>query len=154
MATKRKSKKAHRRHHRAHRMSGVSGTIQTAAFTIVGAAAAKAVSKIIPSSLPAVVQSAIPIAVGVMVPKFVKGPSGQAIGAGMVAVGGLGIIQSFGILKGVGVLPPAVAAVYPRERNFRAGRPLKVAGVNPVNNAPNMTKKVVPMVAGFDESGC
>jgi hypothetical protein len=135
-------KKTHRKRtqHRRSRVGAMGTTIETALFAIAGGVAAKAVQKILPSTLPAIVGNSAPIVLGLVVPKFVKGNAGVGIGAGMVAVGGLGLVQSFGVLNGV----PVVASPYPA-RMRRPGT-LKVAGVtpNPVNR----------VLAGLDADKC
>ena len=43
-------------------------------------------------------KSAAVVAIGAFFPKLVKGAIGQSIGSGMVAAGGLGLLQSTGVL--------------------------------------------------------
>ena len=75
-------------------------------------------------------------------PKFVKGAAGQGLAAGMIAVGGLKLVQSFGVLNGIGALAsdvnykaPQIAAYYNREG---------------LVDKSYMT----PSIAGLDEEGC
>ena len=73
MARKKKTSKR-RITRRRSRMSGMGGTLANAA----------------------------PIAVGLYFPKLLKGAAGVNIGTGMIVAGGLGLVQSTGVLAGVG----------------------------------------------------
>ena len=53
------------------------------------------------SNLDAKIKSAAVIAIGAYLPKFIKGSFGKAIGDGMVAAGGLGLLQSTNILGAI-----------------------------------------------------
>jgi hypothetical protein len=94
------------RHHRKHRrMGATSGKsfIMDALGLVAGAAAARVLTnspKVLPN-LDAKIKSAGVVAIGVFFPKLVKGELGSAIGNGMIAAGGLGLLQSAGILAGV-----------------------------------------------------
>jgi len=95
---------------RRSRMSGMGGTLANAAFQVAGAVAAKFVSnyavKMLPGSMSAMtkglIANAAPIAVGLYFPKLLKGAAGANIGTGMIVAGGLGLVQSTGVLAGVG----------------------------------------------------
>jgi hypothetical protein len=101
---------------------------------------AGAVTKYLPASLNDKVKSAIPVAVGLFLPKFVKGDAAAGIGTGMVAVGGLKLVQSFGVLNGIGGIDapgyqvPAISGGYGMA----------------VPDSAYMT----PPIAGLDEIGC
>lgn len=111
----------------------------TALYTIAGAIAAQAVTKYVPIGNDKI-KAAIPFALGMFLPKLIKGSVGQGLGTGMVAVGGLKLIQSFGVLNGLGAVDapgysvPSIAAVY-----NRAGQ---------TDNS-----YMTPSIAGFDEIG-
>jgi len=67
---------------------------------VAGAAAARVLTssgKILPN-IDAKIKSAAVIAIGAYFPKLVKGSVGVAIGHGMIASGGLGLLQSTGVL--------------------------------------------------------
>jgi len=128
---------------RRRRMSGVGAMgsqITGALYTIAGAVAAGAVAKFLPSTMNEKLKAAVPVVVGFMLPKYLKGNIGQGIGAGMVAAGGLKLVQSFGILSGInggysGYQVPQVAGNY--------------------NNAGLMdTSYMTPSIAGMDEENC
>jgi hypothetical protein len=77
--------------------------IMDAAGLVAGAAAARVLTssgKILPN-LDAKIKSAAVVAIGAFFPKFVKGSLGKSIGDGMVAAGGLGLLQSTNILGAI-----------------------------------------------------
>ncbi len=124
------------------RMSGVGaigGQVTNALYTIAGAVAAGAVTKILPATFNDKIKAAVPVVVGIMLPRFIKGNIGTGIGAGMVAAGGLKLVQSFGILNGIGAYAgyqvPQIAAAY---------------NTNGLVDTSYMT----PAIAGLDELGC
>ena len=129
--------------YRRRRMSGVGAMgsqITGALYTIAGAVAAGAVTKFLPATMNEKLKAAVPVVVGIMLPKYLKGNVGAGIGAGMVATGGLKLVQSFGILSGIaggyaGYQVPQVAGNY--------------------NNAGLMdTSYMTPSIAGMDEENC
>ena len=139
-------RKAHKKAtHRRRRMSGmgkVGGAASTVLYTVAGAAAAQLVGKVLPASVNDKIKAAVPVAVGLFLPKFVKGAAGQGRAAGMIAVGGLKLVQSFGVLNGIGAFAsdvnykaPQIAAYYNREG---------------LVDKSYMT----PSIAGLDEEGC
>jgi len=112
----------------------VKGGLSSALFTIVGGVAARFVSNTINGtslndSYKKYVASVAPIAVGLFLPKFIKSDMGKALGNGMIAVGGLGLVQSTGVLSGM----PAIAKRY--------------MGLAPSTNNPR------GVVAGMDNYG-
>jgi hypothetical protein len=120
-------RKSHKRKHaprRRRKMSGigaVGSTAMSVAYTIAGGVAAQLVSKYVPLQNEKI-KAAIPVAVGLFLPKFVKGTAGQGLANGMIAVGGIKLIQSFGVLNGIGAVAsdsnystPMIAATYNRE---------------------------------------
>ena len=138
-------RKAARKSPRRRRMSGmgkVGGAASTVLYTVAGAAAAQLVGKFLPAATNDKIKAAVPVAVGLFLPKFVKGAAGQGLAAGMIAVGGLKLVQSFGVLNGIGAVSstvdykaPAIAAYYNREG---------------LVDKSYMT----PSIAGLDEEGC
>ena len=66
----------------------VMGTVATIAGAVAGRYLVKAVN--VGNVKPALKNAAV-IGIGLFLPKFVKGATGAAIGAGMVAAGGIGI---------------------------------------------------------------
>jgi hypothetical protein len=138
-------RKAAKRSPRRRRMSGigkVGGAASTVLYTVAGAAAAQLVGKFLPAATNDKIKAAVPVAVGLFLPKFVKGAAGQGLAAGMIAVGGLKLVQSFGVLNGIGAMSndadykaPMIAAYYNREG---------------LVDKSYMT----PSIAGLDEEGC
>ena len=137
MARRKKHTKKHTTHRRrSKRMGAVSmkGGLSSALFTIVGGVAARFVSNTINGtslndSYKKYVASVAPIAVGLFLPKFIKSDMGKALGNGMIAVGGLGLVQSTGVLSGM----PNIAKRY--------------MGLAPTTNNPR------GVVAGMDNYG-
>jgi len=138
-------RKAAKKSSRRRRMSGigkVGGAASTVLYTVAGAAAAQLVGKFLPAATNDKIKAAVPVAVGLFLPKFVKGAAGQGLAAGMIAVGGLKLVQSFGVLNGIGAFAsdvdykaPQIAAYYNREG---------------LVDKSYMT----PSIAGLDEEGC
>ena len=94
---RRKRKAAPRRRRSGRKMGAIGkGFIMDAAGLVVGAAAARVLTsspKILPN-LDAKIKSAGVIAIGAFFPKLIKGALGKSIGDGMVAAGGLGLLQA------------------------------------------------------------
>lgn len=101
MSRKKTHKKAH--HKRRRSMSGVGGknVIMNTALVIGGAAIAQLIGKAVGDKVNPKIINAGQIAVGIMMPKFIKSDAGKAIGSGMIAAGGVGLLSSFGVLKGI-----------------------------------------------------
>ena len=142
-------RKAHHKkktvHHRRRRMSGVGSmgsTASTAMYAVAGAAAAQLLSKVLPSSLDSKIQAAAPVALGLFLPKFIKGEAGKGLAAGMIAVGGLKLVQSFGVLNGIGA--------------FAADVDYKTPLIGAMYNRAGMVDRTynTPAIAGMDEVNC
>jgi len=101
-----KRKKAHKKHHTAKRRKRIHGTgggqIMDAAGMIGGAVVARLLTTTdkIPflTTVDSKVKNAGVLALGYFFPKLVKSPIGKSIGAGMITAGGLGLVQSFGVI--------------------------------------------------------
>lgn len=103
-----KAKTAKRKTHRRRRISGagdVSGMAQKAGGLVLGAVAARELNtlavKMLPSLSP-LMSGVLQMAVGFVLPKFVKGAFFQNLGDGMVANGGMVAIVSTGVITGEG----------------------------------------------------
>ena len=111
MARRRKShaKRHHSRRRRSH-MSGIGGTLTSAAYIAGGAVLAQViVQKFVSpmttsqtSTTQGLINGAVPIALGYLTPKFIKGDVGAKLGAGMIAVGGLNLVKTTGLVSGIG----------------------------------------------------
>lgn len=115
MARRKSHKKRHHtsRRRKSYRMAGIGGQLTSAAYIIGGAVIAQAVSGAVSkatasSSMSAMtkglISGAVPIAAGIFTPKFIKGDVGAKLGAGMIALGGLKLVQSAGVLNGLGAI--------------------------------------------------
>ena len=108
---KKHTKKIHHRRKSRSKMGAIGkGGLTSALFTIVGGVAARFVSNTIngtslSASYKGYVAAAAPIAVGLFLPKFIKSDMGKALGTGMIAVGGLELVQTTGVLSGIDSFP-------------------------------------------------
>lgn len=137
MARRKKSRKVSRR--RRSRVGAIGkGFAMDALGLVAGAAAARILTsapKILPNLDPKI-KSAGVIALGAFFPKFMKGSFGKSIGDGMIAAGGLGLLQATNILAGIDEALEIPVSVM-------AGDDLSViAGYTPDN---------LSVVAGMDE---
>jgi hypothetical protein len=103
MAKRKKTRSKTRR--RSRRSVGAigKGFAMDALGLVAGAAIARVVTdspKILPK-IDSKVKSAGVIALGVFFPKILKGSLGKSIGDGMIAAGGLGLVQSYGVLGAI-----------------------------------------------------
>jgi hypothetical protein len=102
----RKSRKTSRR----RRMSGIGGTVASAAYIAGGAILAQViVQKFVSpmttsqtSTTQGLIAGAVPIALGMLTPSLIKGDTGAKLGAGMIAVGGLNLVKTTGLISGIG----------------------------------------------------
>ena len=106
------AKKSHhktsRRRHSA--MHGIGGSVASAAYIAGGAVLAQVlVQKFVApmtagqtSTTAGLINGAVPIALGYLTPKFIKGDVGAKLGAGMIAVGGLNLVKTTGLIAGIG----------------------------------------------------
>lgn len=139
MARRKKHTKKHATRRRSKRMGAVSmkGGLSSALFTIAGGVAARFVSNTINGttlndSYKKYVASVAPIAVGLFLPKFIKSDIGKSIGNGMIAVGGLGLVQSTGVLSGMPMIAKRYMGLGPTSQNNRgviAGMDTRAAAV-------------------------
>jgi len=127
MARRKKHTKKHTTHRRRSKKMGavsMKGGLSSALFTIVGGVAARFVSNTINGtklndSYKKYVASVAPIAVGLFLPKFIKNDMGKALGNGMIAVGGLGLVQSTGVLSGMPMIAKRYMGLAPSTNNPR-----------------------------------
>lgn len=98
---RRKKRAAPARRRRSSKMGALgSSFLMDAVGLIAGAGIARVLTssgKILPM-LDSKLKSAAVVVIGAYFPKLVKGSIGQSVGSGMVAAGGLGLLQSTGIL--------------------------------------------------------
>jgi hypothetical protein len=108
---KKNQKKGKKNTPRRHRKmsGGMSGMLMQAVGLVGGAVAARVLTsstKILPQ-VDSKIKDAAVIGLGLYFPKLVKGPIGASLGAGMVAMGGLALIQSTGVIAGIDNMIPA-----------------------------------------------
>jgi len=94
-------------------MSGKGSSLMSAAYIIGGGVIAQIVGNLVTkatasSSMSAgtksLVSGAVPVVAGVLTPRFIKGDVGAKLGAGMIAVGGVKLLQGTGVMSGVGAM--------------------------------------------------
>jgi hypothetical protein len=102
---KRKLQKKHTAGKKRRRIGATGGKgygIMEAVGLVGGAAVARLLTTTdkIPGldKIDAKIKNAGVLAIGYFFPKLVKAPIGKAIGAGMIAAGGLGLVQSYGVI--------------------------------------------------------
>ena len=115
MARRKKHTKKITRRRKSRKMGAAGSGMTNALFTIVGGVAARFVSNTIngttlDASYKGYVAAAAPIAVGLFLPRFIKSDMGKALGTGMIAVGGLELVQSTGVLAGMSM--PVIAGYH------------------------------------------
>lgn len=104
---RRKHKKTHSRRRRRVGAVGMSSALTKVGGLAAGAAGGAFLSSVIKKALgttttiPKQVPSAAVIAAGIFLPKFLKGPMGENIGAGMIAIGSAQLVSSFIALPGI-----------------------------------------------------
>jgi hypothetical protein len=103
-----------RRHHTKRRrhsaMRGIGGMATGAAYIAGGAILAQVITQkfVAPmttsqtSTTQGLIAGAVPIALGMLTPRFIKGEVGTKLGAGMIAVGGLNLVKTTGLISGMG----------------------------------------------------
>tara|TARA_R110000868_G_scaffold74579_4_gene215542 strand:- start:1747 stop:2175 length:429 start_codon:yes stop_codon:yes gene_type:complete len=101
---RRKKRSAPSRRRKSRKMGAMGKSfLMDAAGLVAGAAAARILTssgKILPN-LDAKIKSAGVIAIGAFLPKFVKGSFGKSIGDGMIAAGGIGLLQATNVLGAI-----------------------------------------------------
>lgn len=109
MARKRKKKSHHRRPRRVGAATHMSNILMKAGGIVAGAAAAAFVNSAVKKSLstaPAFTGGALAVAAGVALPMFVKNPLMEYVGDGLIAAGGLFVLnETILSIPGVSGLP-------------------------------------------------
>jgi len=93
-------KTTHRR--RSHKVSGIGGELSTLLFAAGGAIAANYIVKALPASIDSKISNAVPLAMGIALPMFVKNPMVKQISLGLGIQGTLGTLKAFNVISGVG----------------------------------------------------
>jgi hypothetical protein len=108
---KKSHRKTHRRRHSA--MHGIGGSVMSAAYIAGGAVLATIINQKLVSPMldkqatmsantKNIITGALPIALGIFTPKFVKGATGANLGSGMIAVGAMNLVKTTGLISGIG----------------------------------------------------
>lgn len=139
---KRHTKKTHRRRRSIGAISGGMGKV---AGVAAGAIAAQFLAKFIPVENEKV-KAGIQLAAGVFFPKLMKGSTGEALGAGMVAAGAVNLAKSFNI-AGIGeddslMLPVSVNGI---------GDNMEVIGADDDRVLTGMGADDLSVIAGLEE---
>ena len=107
MAKKKKAKKSRSKSRSRSRRGGMLGAIDVTntLSIVVGAVGAKLIDKVVPESLDPRIVAAGKVAAGLFLPGLVKDGKTKAmmqgVGSGMIAVGAMDLLTSFGVLSGV-----------------------------------------------------
>ena len=108
---RRKKSRAKRATRRRSRMSGMGGNLTSVLYIAGGAVLAQALGKAVGTALSSssmsamtknLINGAVPVVAGIFTPKFIKGDVGAKLGAGMIAVGGLNLVKTTGLISGIG----------------------------------------------------
>jgi len=138
---KRHHAKKHTTRRRRHSMSGVKGSASSILGLVGGGLIAYQVAKLVKSSVASktsgntssYLANAVPLAVGLYLPKIMKSELGKSLGAGMIAAGGVGLANTLmPSLAGIGAMrsnyanrmvnpAPAVSGVKVGTGNYLAG---------------------------------
>lgn len=106
-----RKKSHHRRSHRRRRGVGavnVKSLAMKVASVAAGAFVGRTIQNMATKNLTTVSPKMIAlgtIIIGGFVPKFIKSEFGQGLGDGILAVGAMSGLQSFGVISGVGYIP-------------------------------------------------
>ena len=104
MAKRRKKTTGRRKIRRSGRLSGNSGAVINTLAIVGGAVLAGMANKIIPATVNDKITAGAKIAAGLALPMISKNPKTKAIltaaGSGMVAIGAVDLLKSFGVLSG------------------------------------------------------
>lgn len=93
MAKRRKKSTTKRRRSRVGAVP--KGSIMSSVGLIAGAVAGRLVAKKVLPNMDEKIKNVGVVAVGFLLPKFMKSEMGKSIGSGMIAAGGLGLVGSF-----------------------------------------------------------
>jgi hypothetical protein len=104
MYTKRKKSKSKKNNTKRRRRMGATGGIQV--MEAVGLVGGAAIARLLTTTdkiaflktIDPKIKNAGVCAIGYFFPKLVKSPIGKSIGAGMITAGGLGLLQSTGVI--------------------------------------------------------
>ena len=152
MARRKKSYKKRSVRRRSSKMGAISGDLMNVVGLIAGAAAGRIVATKLLPKLDSKIKNAGVVALGAFVfPKLIKGGFGSSIGAGMVAAGGLGIMQDFNVIGQIEdtlSIPLTVSGV-PEDISLIAGYDSVMAGDDDVLG--EYSEDDLSIMAGMEE---
>jgi hypothetical protein len=100
MAKRRKKRTSSRRRSRMGALGG--GKLMDAVAVVGGAVAGSLLAQKVFPTMDEKLKNVAIAGLGIfLVPKFVKGSMGTALGMGMVASGGIGLLKNFGVISGM-----------------------------------------------------
>ena len=139
----RRKRKTTRRRSSGRRMGSPAGMIQSALGIVAGAVVGKLVAtKLLPAVDQRIKNAGVLVLGAAVFPRLIKGDLGKAIGAGMIAVGGQGLVGSF--IPAIGAMDdtmefPVTVGEVPDNLSVIAGDDTVLAGDD------------LSVLAGFDE---
>jgi len=139
----RRKRKTTRRRRSGRRMGSPAGMIQSALGIVAGAVVGKLVAtKLLPAVDQRIKNAGVLVLGAAVFPRLIKGDLGKAIGAGMIAVGGQGLVGSF--IPAIGAMDdtmefPVTVGEIPDNLSVIAGDDTVLAGDD------------LSVLAGFDE---
>ena len=139
----RRKRKTTRRRRSGRRMGSPAGMIQSALGIVAGAVVGKLVAtKLLPAVDQRIKNAGVLVLGASVFPRLIKGDLGKAIGAGMIAVGGQGLVGSF--IPAIGAMDdtmefPVTVGEIPDNLSVIAGDDTVLAGDD------------LSVLAGFDE---
>jgi len=139
----RRKRKTTRRRRSGRRMGSPAGMIQSALGIVAGAVVGKLVAtKLLPAVDQRIKNAGVLVLGAAVFPRLIKGDLGKAIGAGMIAVGGQGLVGSF--IPAIGAMDdtmefPVTVGEVPDNMSVIAGDDTVLAGDD------------LSVLAGFDE---
>lgn len=137
--------KSRRRTSRRRRVSGVSSNLGSAAKKIAGIAGGAFLARIVATKLaptmnPKII-AGVTVVAGVFLPRFIKGEIGEGVGDGLTAVGVLALLQSLGVVSGIGSAPRIpINTRLPNGYNSATARTVGASGKPFLNRAVGNTK--------------
>lgn len=142
MARRKHHKKAVSHRRRRHSgMGAAGGAISNVLGLVAGAAVGRIVANKLLPSIDSKIKNAGVLALGAFVfPKLIKGSWGSSIGAGMVAAGGIGLLQNFNVVGAiedslsipltVGEVPENISVISGDDSSVMAGDISVMAGMD------------------------
>lgn len=109
MAKKKKKSRGTPRRRRSHRMGAVN--LQMVGMKVAGIAVSAFADNLAKKNFTSISPKILGVgelAVGIFLPRFMKGPLGEGLADGMLAVGTMNLLKSFSVISGVGAVPARV----------------------------------------------